>query len=98
MTLQDHAGLRSDPILLPEFVWSTDLRDFCNLSAFDTPDTLSKNECLSLVALYLHTDGDQRTNHNLWFETTDVEQWFGVRTGEYNGARHVDGLFLHKNS
>ena len=49
------------------------------------------------MALYRASDGDHRTNHSHRFETTDVEQRFGVRTNIYDGARHVDGLFLHKS-
>ena len=98
LTITDHAGLSSEPVVLPNFVWSDELMDFCNLPAFDTTNTISKNECLSLVSLYVSTDGDHRTNNTNRLETTDVEQRFGVRTGEYEGERHVDGLFLHKSS
>lgn len=94
MQLQDHAGNLSSPVMLDTFVMSNDLEGMCDHPALTVP----KSECLALVALYSTTNGSGWTNKQGWFMTADVEQWFGVRTALYSGARHVDGVFLQKST
>ena len=47
-----------------------------------------------MYALYAGTNGDGRDNNTHWFETLDVDSWYGINVKE----GHVDKIFLNGNN
>lgn len=55
--------------------------------------TIPPSECEALDALYIHTDGVNRTHQDGWFQESDVNMWRGVTVEQ----GHVVSLQLASN-
>ncbi len=60
--------------------------------------TVPASECRALYSFYSGTIGANWTTKTNWLTSFDIESWYGVRTNDYNGEEHVDGLFLQRSN
>gem|GEM_PF-5282108 len=93
LTILDHGKNYSNTIDLPLLGHDLGEQSIClnaNLS-------ISLEECRALRDFYEATDGENRTNRNNWWQTPDVDSWFGVQTALKDGKEHVTQLLLHRN-
>ena len=88
----------SNQVTLPDFVIESTPYGLCDHPDFALNTTVPVSECEVLVDLYITTNGDTWTNKTNWLMTTNVEDWFGIRTTTAASQPHIDGIFLHKSS
>lgn len=90
----DHAGLVSNILQIGSFAFGDSSDDRCDHPSVTVPS----NECRALFAFYSSTSGASWTTKTNRLTNFDIESRYGVRTNEYNGEEHIDGLFLHRSN
>ncbi len=93
LTVLDHGKNYSNSVILPLLGYDLGEQSLCL-----HPDlSILMEECRALWEFYTATSGEQRTNKNNWWQTPQVDDWFGVQTVLVDGQEYVASLLFHRN-